>query len=414
MKEVVCLELPIKVVNIRDAITAVGGSDKIAKVISDGALMDDTGAFELRLRKDVFHHPIKSLGVHTNTIAVEITMPYRFRLRRNLKDSVRFAQFSDVEPSVVPKYLVTLTHRFRALSDFQYYTGDSSFALEMKKSLCVGNFDNILKVELNAVKTPTLCNDIFPPPRFSVNSQPLYYTYHQSPHVRIIDETTGEKKILTSTADTKVMSSLLTWGEEVPTAHPLNLTLSPKASIQDCVNALKILFDERPSYIRRSLQYRLGHILSRQLKFALPYVSYYYKSGPWRGAYIRFGVDPAKTPSMAKYQVEHFRISSEDDTKKPSTTPTGAYVFDGTTYPDVPMLQLADIADSFLEKYISTKALRTTVDENDGWFPGLTMVIIRRVLRAELVSLNQDNKVLTFAEKTAIIDGIREENDSTA
>lgn len=38
------------------------------------------------------------------------------------------------------------------------------------------------------------------------------------------------------------------------------------------------------------------------IKFALPYVAFMWKSGPWRDCYSIFGLDPRKDPNCAQYQ----------------------------------------------------------------------------------------------------------------
>lgn len=406
LSEAVCLELPLRVIDVHKALDAVGGSDRIAREVSSAALMGEHEPLELRLRTDPFQHPIPSLPVRSNGLVVQISVPYRFRLGKTLKKSLTLAKAAGCEPSITPKFVVSVTHRFRAVADFQYYTGDSPFVQQIKKSLFTGDLNQICNLSLRD-QSGASDTDVLPPPRFSVSVQPFYYAYQQSPYIKTVSDQSGESRLVSTVSSAKVISSLLTWGEKAPTGPPAGLSASPKPNIQECINALRKLFSERPSYTRRALQYRLGHVLSRQLKFSLPYVSYYYKSGPWRGAYVRYGVDPAQDSSMARYQVEHFRISSDESQKKlGTTTDIRDPSFDGTAYPDVPMLQLFDIHDGFLEPYIGTETLRPEVDENDGWYPADVIQVIRKVLRAELLTLNRSKKALTSAEKAALVDSI--------
>ena len=409
LAESICFELPVKVVNVSNAIDAVGGAPEISRFASDATFMKEPEGLELRLRNDKFHHPIKSMPVRTKNIVIQVSIPYRYRLNNSLQKSLSFAEASDAGTTIVrPKYVVNHTHRFREMADFQYYTGDSKFALEMKRSVFAGNLDQIMRINLglNSTNTPSINNDLLPPVKFSVNTQPFYYAYQQSPYVKLVDDASGERKLMNTAASSKVISNLLSWGDQVPTSPPSALSSQPKTSVQECIDALRQLFAERPSYTRRALQHKLGSVLSRQLKFSLPYVSYYYRSGPWRGAYIKYGVDPAKDRSMSKYQVEHFRITSDDSNKIQDQEVQGAsseYVFDGTAYPDAPMLQLIDIHEGFLEEYIETSDLRESVDESDGWYTEKTIAVIRKVLRSELVSLRDGKGALSNEQKFGLL-----------
>jgi general transcription factor 3C polypeptide 5 (transcription factor C subunit 1) len=48
-----------------------------------------------------------------------------------------------------------------------------------------------------------------------------------------------------------------------------------------------------------------------RLKFIIPAVAYYFTTGPWRNLWIRFGYDPRKDRSSAKYQSLDYRVRVE-------------------------------------------------------------------------------------------------------
>jgi len=100
-----------------------------------------------------------------------------------------------------------------------------------------------------------------------------------------------------------------------PTLDPLVHT--PQA-MQFLVSNLRKFFLERPITTRRAIfngylsRYGLGDPDSPRdiwrpiLRYALPYVCYMFKSGPFRDAYVVFGLDPRKEQTWAKYQTAFF------------------------------------------------------------------------------------------------------------
>lgn len=427
----VCLELPLKVQNVSRALEAVGGPEEIARVTSEASYSKERAGLELRLRNDTFHHPITSTNLPCNNIVIEISVPKHClqQSNNNVRNALLSAKQQQHEVRVKPVLHVSSLHRFRGMADFQYYTGNSSFARKANTSVLNGNLSGIQSLsfnpELNEESKEAMLNDVLPPPRFSVNTQPFYYNYKQSAYVKVVDGDHGQRHLVHTASTAKVISNIINWGDAIPSEPPTELETTPKSAVRSCITELQKLFEKRPSYTRRALQHLLGPVLSRQLKFALPYVSYYYRSGPWRGAYIRYGVNPATSQELAKYQVEYFRISATepadyqvlehlsehaDTPEAPEIAPEDAtkpqnssYLFDGSVYPDAPMLQLCDIADGVLEDYINTNNLRGAVDNNDGWYEERTISLIRKVLRQELITLREERRPLSMNVKNAIL-----------
>lgn len=419
LQDAVCLELPLEVVNLDKAIDAVGGPSEISRVGAQASIAKDSEGLQLNLRNCRFHHAISSSPLLSRNLVVNISLPkscYGGDMTNVVDALKRGAQQGQIA-QVTPKLSVKQLHRFREVADFQYYTADSAFLMQLEQSIFKGDLAEIQKLSLQS--KPEL-EDVIPPPRFTLSTQPFYYGYKQSPYVKFVDDESGQQRLIHTSSTAKVISNVLNWGDPVPNEPPEELENNPRDSIKQCIKELESLFEQRPSYTRRSLQHKLGSYVSRYLKYALPYVSYYYRSGPWRGAYIRYGRDPSSDSSMARFQVEHFRIAVDDASKSGSNcseekfdesenTANGEYVFDGTNFPDVPLLQLADIADGYLEQYINTDELRPEVDINDGWYPPITIAIIRKVLRAELVALKEGGPAFTTSQKLKTIENISRE-----
>jgi general transcription factor 3C polypeptide 5 (transcription factor C subunit 1) len=98
---------------------------------------------------------------------------------------------------------------------------------------------------------------------------------------------------------------------------PLNTTMS---TMQLCVTRLRAFFQKRPITTRRAVfnefisVYGPGNADSPLenwrpiLRFALPYVCYMFKSGPYRDAYVAHGLDPRKDAKYAPYQTAIFNF----------------------------------------------------------------------------------------------------------
>lgn len=90
---------------------------------------------------------------------------------------------------------------------------------------------------------------------------------------------------------------------EVPSTHSQKLPSRPSAEIADIIVKLEKIFADRPIWTRRGVTNMLGQTTNfHNIKFALPYVSYMWRSGPWRDCYVRFGLDPRSDPCYGDYQ----------------------------------------------------------------------------------------------------------------
>lgn len=374
----------------------VGGSSEIRKV-SDNS----NHSLELRLRSDPFHHPIASRRAECENVVLEIDLP-AWTLNEANGNVQKALQLAEDDFTVAPKFIADHNLRFRDMADFQYYTGDSPFVGKLKDSIFTGNLSNMSKVEFEGVKpVDSDAADAMPPPRFSQQSQPFFYGYKQNPSVSVVDDGTGGPlRLVNKATQTRIISEILVWGDPVPTAPPAELSSNPRPSVKECIEELQALFQKRPCYTRRAIEAEIKPELIRYLRYALPYVSYFYRSGPWRGAYIMYGKDPSQDPGLAIYQVEHFRINSSNETSTPSGTPI--HKFDGVNLPTTRMLQLCDVSDAFLKMYIEPDAMRTTVDSHDGWYLAGTMAVIRKVLRAKLANITEGKPPLTVSALASI------------
>ncbi|ANB12573.1 transcription factor TFIIIC subunit TFC1 [Sugiyamaella lignohabitans] len=341
-----------------------------------------------------------------------------------------------------PVFISTANFRFREMSDFQYTTINSSFAQKARSSILRGDYEKIKQFDVESARE-ILSDDIdaMPPPVFSQVVYPYNYAYRQNPAIAVIDDGTGGSKLVNTTAAQKLESVLAGWNDKVPTEPSSNLE-TPMGPLKECVEALNTLFESRPCWTRAALDSLLNEENRRLIRKALPYVSYAIKSGPWRGAYIKYGIDPKSSVDFAKYQVEHYRVLTKaevrsmreeweksriqepessggqknhqneinDEAKqikngievRPGDVPDRSaeldvngqtsnsshkiYTFDGKQLPLSMMIQLVDVTDPQLTGLIASARLKEDCDREFGWYNSEDISVLRRVLRIKLVA----------------------------
>ena len=185
-----------------------------------------------------------------------------------------------------------------------------------------------------------------------------------------------------------------------PNAKPLE---SLDRTQREMINHVQKLFEERPIWTRRALHNHLpdnaAHFL---LKYAISYCGYSFRSGPWRDAIVRFGLDPRTDPQYRIYQTLMFQlVSSAKDQKGKKTgyernfkrsKDRRSHIFTGKLpFPHNGKLwQLCDVEDPILADILSTTNVRETCDlAYFGWYKGGTLARVKVIMRAKTDDLMQ-------------------------
>lgn len=345
----------------------------------------------------------------------------------------------------VPRFILDLLgliadQRTIEISDFQYNTANSPFLAKTRSSifsgdcafvlvsiiinkLCANQIPDDSIKNLNLIDTPTAVptdHDMPPPPRFSSVAVPFSYGYRQNPAVTAITDASGATKLVNRNAPRRVVMKRMRWidSEPVPdSTYPENNLPPIRDSIAspqtaELLDLLRNAFEERPIWTRRALEEekvpeKLKYTWLTYAKHILPYVSYTWRTGPWRTTYTKYGADPRTDSKFAKYQTEYFRITmkdeeemlmvkrqrqqqqqadtSEADSKENVDVPQ--HIFDGIHLPSSRSFQLCDITDPALADLVATGGMRETPTEHDGWYKATTMSKLRRIIRLKLKSL---------------------------
>lgn len=155
--------------------------------------------------------------------------------------------------------------------------------------------------------------------------------------------------------------------------------------MQSLIANIRALLLQRPIVTRQLLYNRLGWDKRTKLRQAAVYCGFFFESGPWREALIRWGVDPRKDPKYRIYQTVSFLsyIKSGTSThrtvfdqhvmklaKMPPEELESEHIFDGVHVSQTGNLfQFCDITDPLISKILATKDIRTTCAPTfQGWY----------------------------------------------
>jgi general transcription factor 3C polypeptide 5 (transcription factor C subunit 1) len=175
--------------------------------------------------------------------------------------------------------------------------------------------------------------------------------------------------------------------EHVP-AGP-RLSLPPERDLtpylQTLIANIRAVLLERPIVTRQLLYNRLGWDKRTKLRQAAIYCGFFFESGPWREALVRWGVDPRTDPEFRKYQTvsflsylksgsaRHLEVFDQHVMKLAKMSPQELeteHTFDGVNVSQTGNLfQFCDITDPQIAKILATEDIRTTCAPTfQGWY----------------------------------------------
>lgn len=466
---VAAVELPLNIKNKAKVINALGGRDKISDAIKNSDV-----PLELRFRKDPFHHPVQATTSTNERVLIKVSIPKKVAKQNQgalVRELIQMSNDDKSAPKIQPIAIIDKTFRFRAMSDFQVITKNNLDVQDITKNvLNATNYESLKQyvenhnnfhgyMDMNNEYFENKDHHLPPPPVFSPIKYPYDYRYQKNPITSAVkDEKSGEMKIISKKTPFKLHTILIDISTDPPTQPPPKLTAnlnklldqklsvnSPEYLLVKCIEWCKEMFTIKPIWIRRQLYDIIPDELNKSLKFALPYVSYIYKSGPWRFCNIKIGVDPRTDPSFWRYQNEYFRVlgvrnSSHDSSKKvvPKTLEHAPFpieisqnlLFDGVNLPSAVTYQIGDILDlditSIIENHLKSMGkdfVRDSLDTLDGWINKTTMNLIRRIMRYKLQQLVKEEPIdqskiykmsnADFAREETCVEDIKDDEEDT-
>ncbi|KAI9798644.1 MAG: tau 95 subunit of transcription factor TFIIIC [Piccolia ochrophora] len=442
----VSVEHPCIVNNLDKALQTLGDEQSLGRV----AAKDVNDELSLRLRpEDPLCMPVVAEPIRTNDAVLKITVPRRTgrkrkrgssepymaeqrgsangtsthpqptasSLSRQREQDHLFRSLTDNPDSydIEPVGVIEKSIRFRGLSDFQYSSTNSQFLNKVKDTLITMDWPQMKRFELDPSKGVRPGDEILPPPTWSRLSVPFNYTYLQNPAVKVLETPSGPRLTNTQTAQ-KIRTPMITAAEpNIPSSPPAGLspisTLDPK--LQAAITYIQSLLATRPIWTRRAMANSLPPIAPSILRHAFQYCGYMFRSGPWREALVRYGIDPRLDPQYRVYQTLTFQITLRD--RKESRGGTGekwldertrytratrgqikdkaSHVFDGRHIAlDGKVWQVCDISDPLLASLLSTTNLRSACHtKSDGWYHSGVWAKARSIMRTKLHALMAGN-----------------------
>ena len=307
--------------------------------------------------------------------------------------------------------------------------------------------ERIKQFDLDMSKGATLNVDLIPPPSFSQGEVPFQYmyvqsnpesskrmsskrnllthlptSYRQNPMVKKAVDQSGEMTTVNTQQVARVRTHLVAYDiPEVP--HQPQEDLRPIAELENSLRAtiqlLEDLFNKRPAWTRRAIRNHLTTDEQRNnLRHAVPYVGYIFRSGPWRDAIIKLGHDPRTSPAYRDYQTFMFRILPREaelardggtgrrhnisriigDEINQTHDMTDTHIFTGKLpLPrDGRIWMACDIVDPLLKNILyppnpPEDFLRPSCEIiTDGWFGNGTLAKVKTIMRSKIQTLIED------------------------
>ncbi|KAI9822661.1 MAG: tau 95 subunit of transcription factor TFIIIC [Pycnora praestabilis] len=453
-KAIVNIEHPCIIHNIDTGIETLGGNKSINRAVNTE---NRDYVLGLYLRPDdAMCNAVRSTNIVTNNVLLKITLPKRIGRKRkrgipdlemeNLPRRCSVHEFQDsrqletatssTHPSVMTrnddsrlwqslsdnkdKYniesvgLIEQTHRFRSMPDFIYSTTKSLFMNQIRDHILPYDYGGLKNFKFDQSSGVTQNTELLPPPSLSDITIPFNYSYKQNPAVKQTIDSSGRPTTINTQSAMKLFTQLVSYNvdtvpSEPPTGVPPFKDLD--RTMQSMIMQLQSLFEERPIWTRRAL---LNHLTFSEYGYAsrqsFQYVGYVFKSGPWRDAIVRFGVDPRADSQYRIYQTLMFQIFNkdqgggrklwEDDRTTYRRSMNGkkqdkfSHIFDGKRVVlDGKVWQVCDISDPLIKHLLSTANLRDECDiRGDGWYHNGTWAKAKIIMRAKIASLQEGGK----------------------
>lgn len=152
---------------------------------------------------------------------------------------------------------------------------------------------------------------------------------------------------------------------------------SVPAKLQEYICRLRVAMEKRPIMTKRVIRNLVPSEMEDIMRQSLPYVGYTFKTGPWKGALVKYGVDPRTDAKYRVYQTMTFQIMEKPQERPaaPSAPARKTYnrgrkqrdqtshLFDGKgVSTDGKIWHVCDITDPILRSVLDTENIRSVCD----------------------------------------------------
>ncbi|KAJ5272420.1 tau 95 subunit of transcription factor TFIIIC [Penicillium angulare] len=445
-RRLVSVEHPAVIRNLDKAVDTLQGNIGIDNILNP--LKADTPAKLFLRPEDPMSRPLLSTSNPTNNVLLKVTVPKRTGRKRKTgsdgpfidaapedtavlqrptsKDLLRSLQDNPSKYQIEAVGKIQRTHVYRAMPDFVYSTSNSAFTQKFRDHIFPYQLDKMKQFDLDMSKGALTAADIIPPPSLSNEQIPFLYMYRQNPGVKHTVDEAGQIITTNTQQSIKVRTHLISHDvANIPTQPQESLepfeTLD--SNLQQTINVIRALFEQRPAWTRRGLR---NHLQSEEqqylLRLAIPYVGYIFRAGPWRDAIVKLGVDPRSSPEYRYYQTFMFRLLPRepevgrdggrdggrgrqsqynhiDPEGLPAPGAKDTYIFSGKLpmHSDGRIWMACDVTDPLLKNLLFPPDLpegdlgphvRDTCEVvSDGWFGNGLLAKVKIIMRMKIASL---------------------------
>lgn len=261
------------------------------------------------------------------------------------------------------------THKERKLPDFRFDMADSKLMKILKRQVAALDNKKSWDFRLNCMPNTDTETRMIPPPQYARQDVPFRWTNDGSPYQEPTPDAQEPPVISTRPKShefdiLKVRHDVRTVPHLPKAEWPAEKTLKPE--VQHLIFRLRALLQQQAVVTKRLLQDRLQPKVASELKVATRYCGYYFSSGPWRDAIVRYGYDPRRSPAdmflqTVSFQKDRTETSGPRSWAKPLEA-NRPKVFDGVSPPVEPRTyQVYEITDRLLRDIIESEPPRTTL-----------------------------------------------------
>ncbi|KAF1847982.1 transcription factor tfiiic complex a box associated subunit sfc1 [Cucurbitaria berberidis CBS 394.84] len=420
------VEHPCIIKNLDKGIISLGGPVKLSKGLRSRLETTTNAEGDDEIKKlitvslrpnDPFAKRLLSTPVRTNNLLLKVTVPKRTGRKRKRGTSGPFltedelATNSNRPPNDTPlgkhayasastiyasvrdndsTYKVALAgvvdeaHRFRSMPDLQYAAVHNDTMVALRDHVVPKRYSQLKKYTLNTAAGADLTKSVGPSAEFLQMPIAFNYRFQQNTYVKYTEQgVVNLQKSIAYNAYTIIKPT----DDHVPTGP--KLSLPPEESLtpylQTLIKHIKGELEKRPIITRHLLYNKLGWDKRTKLRQAAVYCGYFFESGPWREALVRWGVDPRKDSKYRRYQTvsflsylkvgtsKHHKGFDQHVMKLSQMTPgelKTQHTFDGVNVSQTGNLfQFCDITDPLIAKILATDDIRTTCAPTfQGWY----------------------------------------------
>ncbi|KAI2471911.1 hypothetical protein F4781DRAFT_63278 [Annulohypoxylon bovei var. microspora] len=435
-RKIVAIEHPCILINLDKGLSTFGVDPDFQKLLVD---TPEPSSVPLWFRPDnPTSKPIVSHHAATNNILLKITVPKRTGRKRMRGSNAPFTSDVDISDGTAatpaadgvgsagrrdrPKSIlrkmqdnfeyyeidavgkVEDTHRYRGLADFQFANASPSFLTKAAENLLPMKVAKLREIKFAPGVITDPRQEIIPPPHFTDRIIGFNYNYEQNPNTKVEGDEVGNQQLINIQGRKKHSYGYFINHNTYPV--PQKPRREPNMIIpKSLTKQLHALMEERPIWTRRAILNRvLGNYTDSAMRIALQLVGYQFRGGPWRDAFIKYGMDPRPDPKYRVYQTLAFKLERnivgtkkvpwevvrKGQIRKHHRENRKSHIWDGEDYStDGKFWQVCDVTDPFVRNMLDQAPLRAECDIESGWYFKSSWAKVKMIMKVKMIAIKR-------------------------